>query len=171
LADFVVCAWGLILWITFAIAADLTIAARFQFFYFPAVLAIAAVLLARVWQEAGRDKPWWQAGGKRAVLVVLALNFLGGVTVVSDLGYQKFERPDLMAQAARQFAPPGTQLLLATTHHSHGQIAEMMGVGWQFHQQNHEPAPHFLLAHKEDGSELAAQVLARRSKPFPVPFS
>ena len=169
LGGYAIASIALVLGITYLVGADLTVAARFQFNYFPAIVLLLGAGLASLWQKVESPPSafgnGFRARGKTAVIITLIMGLLGGLTVVSNFGYQKFERPDLlisfMIEAQNTDPEP---ILIATTHQSYGQTAEMIGLAWQFgqlqqtKQNNYLTSPQFLLAHRDD-SQHATQVL------------
>lgn len=57
LSKFLIGAIALILAITYIYGADLTLSARFQFIYFPAIILLLGTILAYLWQEAKFFRP------------------------------------------------------------------------------------------------------------------
>ena len=169
LSRFLASAIALILAFTYLIGADLTISARFQFFYFPAVLLLVGVILAYLWQQPSNQNLLTR--GKYAVLVTLFMGLLGSLTITNNFAYQKVERPDLvvpaMVEAHQNLETP---LLIATIHQTHGQTGEMMGLAWQL-RQFIDLKPQFLLAHADMGDEQkATQILIDAISDIPRPF-
>jgi uncharacterized membrane protein len=125
---------------------DLTLAARFQFFYFPGIIILVAAVLTYCWEQRKTQKV------SNLVIMTLAIAFLGSLTVVNDYGYQKPDRPDLVTPVIReaQQQQPNIPILIATVHKTHEQTGEMMGIAWEWLRQI-EPEitpPQFLLLHK-----------------------
>ena len=168
LCGYAIASLALVLGVTYLFGADLTVAARFQFNYFPAILLLLGVSLASLWQKVELPPSafgnCFRARGKTAVIVALMMGLLGGLTVVSNFGYQKFERPDLLIPVIVEAQIRTEPILIATTYQSYGQTAEMIGLAWQFGQlqrtkrSNYLTSPQFLLAHRDD-SQHATQVL------------
>ncbi len=153
LGGFVLAAIALFFLITYGLGTDLTRGARYNFVYFPAVIMLLGVSLAACWkwQPSDPERPRWglpQLDGKRSVGVVLTIGVLSGLTVVSNLGYQKYYRPEpLISLMQTQSQEP---ILIATTHNTLVQVGEMMGIGWQFRSElNSAAAPQFLFAHQD----------------------
>ncbi|NEQ13699.1 MAG: glycosyltransferase, partial [Moorea sp. SIO3E2] len=73
------------------------------------------------------------------------------ITVVSNLGYQKYYRPDLLVPIIEQQS--SVPILIATTHNTLVQTGEMMGLAWAFQQNADQKLssvnPQFLLAHQD----------------------
>jgi uncharacterized membrane protein len=80
------------------------------------------------------------------------MGLLSGITVVSNLGYQKYYRPDLLLPVMQKAS--SVPVLIATTHNTLVQTGEMMGLAWEFKRANNLPKslvnPQFLLAHQAE---------------------
>lgn len=160
--------------ITYTLGADLTLAPRYQFVYFPAAIALLGFALATSWnrssQEANsiRVQPWrspanvvrrFTSGGKTAVVLIWLMGLLGGVTVTWNLSYLQSIRPDFLVKVIHNVSD--SPVLIATTHQHHGHTGRMMGLAWEF--KHHERSglltspktvsPQFLLAHAELDSQ------------------
>jgi uncharacterized membrane protein len=94
--------------------------------------------------------PWYRLlcpQGQRAVMLIWCVGLLSGITVVENLGYQKYYRPDLLLPLIQQTSHG--EVLITTTHTTLVQVGEMMGLGWQAQLSQHDansPNLHFLLA-------------------------
>nr|WP_041780220.1 glycosyltransferase family 39 protein [Allocoleopsis franciscana] len=92
----------------------------------------------------------WRSTGKLAVALIWLMSFFSGITVISNLGYQKYYRPDLLVPVIQKAS--SAPILLATTHNTLVQTGEMMGLAWEFKRaidvQNSRLKPQFLLAHQ-----------------------
>jgi uncharacterized membrane protein len=92
----------------------------------------------------------YKTNGKRAVALIWLMGLLSGITVVSNLGYQKYYRPDLLVPEMHKMS--SVPILIATTHNTLVQTGEMMGLAWEFKRsliQSSPLKPMFLLAHQE----------------------
>jgi len=192
LGSYVLAAIMLFLGITYGLSADLTIAARYHFVYFPAVIVLVGAVLALCWDAAdlaARTELGWttreqsllhslKARGKKAVALILLMGLIGGLTVVSNLGYQKVERPDLLVPIMQETSQG--PILIATAHKTHEQTGEMMNLGLEFKRsyRSLEPAatsspnypPLFLLAHQELNSNNSTITLQKTLKQLPRPL-
>jgi uncharacterized membrane protein len=186
LGSYVLAAIALLFCITYGLGADLTIAARYHFFYFPAVIVLLAAAITVCWNAsmAAHDLEWTfrqrallhflKARGKKAVAVILLMGFIGGITVVSNFGYQKPDRPDLLVPIIQKVSQ--VPVLIATAHFTHEQIGEMMGLGLEFKRtyRHLNPAatnpPLFLLAHLEPNSQTSIDVLQETINQLPKPI-
>jgi uncharacterized membrane protein len=78
------------------------------------------------------------------------MGLLSGITVVSNLGYQKYYRPDLLVPVIQQVS--SVPVLIATTHNTLVQTGELMGLAWEFkgavNFKESPVKPQFLLAHQ-----------------------
>ncbi|WP_228035058.1 glycosyltransferase family 39 protein [Oculatella sp. LEGE 06141] len=122
--------------------------------------------------------------GRVAVLVVWAIGCLSSLTVVANLGYQKYYRPDLLLPLIQNQS--SVPVLIATTHNTLVQVGEMMGIGWQVLQRQNSTAANaamasrlqvqFLLAHQPQAvcmqdcvaTETLETAIAESSTPLDV---
>lgn len=147
-----------LLLITYGLQADLTIAARYQFIYFPVLLLLVAVALARSPHFA------------RSLTIFAIVGSLGGLTVVNNYGYQKPDRPDQLIPILEASTQAPT-IVIAMAHQTHEQTRELMGLALELHRSHSPLQPNFLLAHFEPADPGAA--LARLEKaiaPLPRPI-
>ncbi len=192
LGGYVLAAIALFLSITYGLSADLTIAARYHFVYFPAVIVLVGAVLALCWDAANlatRIELGWTTGqqsllhflkarGKKSVALILFMGFIGGLTVISNLGYQKPDRPDLLVSTIQKESQ--APVLIANAYKTHEQAGEMMGLGLEFKRsyRSLEPAatsspkhpPLFLLAHQELNSNNSAITLLKTLNQLPRPL-
>lgn len=151
LGGFLIGALAIFLVVIYALGKDLSLAARYHFVYFPALVLLVATALAICWQEANESN--WQARGKKVVVAILLMGFCGGLTVISNYGYQKSQRADLLADyiQARSQMP----VLIAMTYETHAELRKLISVGMEFERSPDEGIePKFLLVKtKEDISQ------------------
>jgi uncharacterized membrane protein len=174
LGDFAIAALVLFFGITYTLGADLTLAPRYQFVYFPVAIALLGAALAISWDattpEVKIEPKLTQRqfsfirlsrkGNKKAVVLILLVGVLGGLTVNWNLGYLQSIRPDLLVNVIQKVSD--SPVLIATTHQHHGHTGRMMGLAWEFkhRDQANSPesreinSPKFLLAHTEPGSPV-----------------
>jgi uncharacterized membrane protein len=139
LGGFVMTAIAIFLGITYLFGIDLMSAFRYNFVYFPAVIVLIAASLTALWKNVQRNQPksgqptlWSNVislGGKRTVVLIGLFSFLGGLTVMTNLGYQKTHRPDVVAAAIQESAE--VPVLVAISHRTHGQTGRLMGIAWE----------------------------------------
>ncbi|BAU63698.1 hypothetical protein STA3757_10650 [Stanieria sp. NIES-3757] len=176
IGNFWLAAIGLILGFAYFLGKDLTLAARFQFFYFPATILLAATIFALSWSQV-LSKKIYILSGKNLTIITIIIGFLGGFTVINNYGYQKPDRPDLIAPVmieAQQIAYPNVPVLVATVHKTHEQTGEMMGIAWEWHkltQNKSIKSPQFLLLHKDQNTNLVTQKLHQIINQFPRPLN
>lgn len=144
---FILSAIALFFIFTYCLGIDLTRGARYNFVYFPAVIVLLGASLAAGWRL--RRKP--------AVVLIWLMGFLSAVTVACNLGYQKYYRPDLFVPLLEKVSD--SPVLIATTHKTHVQIGEMMGIAWEIKRQHSSINPQFLLAHQEENPSTSTAVL------------
>jgi uncharacterized membrane protein len=157
LRDYVFSAIAFCLFFTYILKKDVTLAARFQFFYAPAIILLLGVALAGCWQKRqNQQKFWFSVNGKVAVIIIWLMAALGNITVAWNLGYLQNQRPDILANIIHQVSP--NQVLIATTHLHHGQTGRMMGLAWEFQDL---PAKNlqFFLARKDSDPNTYNQAL------------
>ncbi|VEP17837.1 conserved membrane hypothetical protein [Hyella patelloides LEGE 07179] len=122
---------------------DLTLAARFQFFYFPGAIILVAAILNYCWQQRNSS----------IVVMVIAIAFCGSLSVVNNYAYQKPDRADIVALVIREAQQKNLDapVLIATVHKTHEQTGEMMGIAWEWLRKIKVEViqPQFLLLHKK----------------------
>lgn len=174
--------------ITYGLGRDVTRGARYNFIYFPAVVALLGAVLANLWNRgnlldpATAPKPWisrrWYAPrhqfpktGRTAVLGILFLGFLSAASVAVNLGYEKYYRPEQLAAQMRTYVE--APIIVATDHQTHVQTGEMMGIAREFAlAPNASPytLPQFILVHGEEDPPAAVITLNRVLRQVPRPF-
>ncbi len=128
---------------TYFLNIDLTRGARYAFVYFPAFIVLIAACLKNTWEIPSSSR---KLLGKKAILIILIMGLLSGVTVVSNLGYQKYYRPDLLIPIIE--AQSQVPILIASPHVNLVQIGEMMGIARELKMQKSSLQSSFLLAHE-----------------------
>jgi uncharacterized membrane protein len=108
-----------ILILTFGFQSDLTLAIRFSYPYFPALVLLVAIGLGH----------FWQRGQWLPIAIVLIAGFVGATATMFDLTYLQHHRPDRMADVIADRAE--LPVLLATRHKHHGQTGRLIGVAWE----------------------------------------
>jgi uncharacterized membrane protein len=169
LGGFVLGAIALFFGMAYFLGIDLTRGARYNFVYFPAVTVLIAAAIATLWHGSNppnsklslnpetsplqnpKHSTRFRIAGKPAVGLIWLMGLLSSITVVSNLGYQKYYRPDLLVPAIQQAS--SVPVLIATTHNTLVQTGEMMGLAWEFKRaadaQTSQVQPKFLLAHQD----------------------
>ncbi len=175
LGIFVVGVLVLFLVITYGAGADLTLAPRYQFVYFPAAIALLGAALATYWDTPILGTPDKSApalsqpsvvrpfkrGGKKAVMLIWLMGVMGGLTVAWNLGYLQSLRPELLVKVIQNIS--NSPVLIATTYKHHGQTGRMMGLAWEFKRLDHSDSPasretaspQFLLAKERKASQAS----------------
>ena len=153
LSSFILGAIILFFIFTYFLGIDLTRGARYNFVYFPAVMVLMGVNLAAIWDTKSAEKIRWGVTGKQAVAIIFLMGFISSITVVCNLGYQKYYRPDLFVKLIEKTSQ--NPVLIATTQKTHVQIGEMIGVAREFKLADSNPNLNqnlnvrFILAHQE----------------------
>jgi uncharacterized membrane protein len=100
------------------------------------------------------------------VAIIWFMGLLSGITVVSNLGYQKYYRPDLLVPTIQKASQ--VPVLIATTHNTLVQTGEMMGIAWEFkraaNSQKSPLKPQFLLAHQNQDRCVSVSAQAGRDR-------
>jgi len=132
----------LCLFFTYGLGKDLTLAARFQFLYAPAVILLLAAALGGCWHHLVK--------GKLVSSIIFLIALLGGLTVDWNLGYLQNQRPDILASLINRTSQ--NKVLITTKHIHHGQTGRMMGLAWEFQRKPNFNAQ-FFLAGKDSGNQ------------------
>jgi uncharacterized membrane protein len=171
---------------TYILGMDLTLAGRFQFVYFPAVIALIAAGLSPYWSETpaefilGKQKPAkfasnslknLQSSSKRIVVLFISIGLLSGAIANLNLGYLQNHRPDIMSN---KIATSSTgPIAIATTYKHHGQTGRMIGLAWGLRNLPNIASPLFLLAKDETefhNAQSSATVLTQELSKIERPF-
>jgi len=116
--SFIFCSIAIFFLLTYFVGIDITRGARYSFVYFPAVIILLGVALS------------FYSSVKKDLIVVALVGFCSAITVVFNLGYDKYYRPDLFLPILESNSPPGVVRVIATPYKSLVQIGEMMGIAW-----------------------------------------
>ncbi|MGF1491421.1 MAG: hypothetical protein ACFBSC_02985 [Microcoleaceae cyanobacterium] len=150
---------------TYGFEIDLTLAARYQFTYFPIILVLLATQLFASWQSSKVSSI-----DRKQVILILTAALISSLAVVNNLAYQKADRPDWVAQAIAENSTPEVPTLITTVYKNHEQTGEMMGIAWELNQLGVTPPPKFLLADKAGDAAVPVntldQILNRVSRPI-----
>ncbi|MEH2443921.1 glycosyltransferase family 39 protein [Nostoc sp.] len=175
-AGIVISAIALFFIFAYFFGIDLTRGARYNFVYFPAIVILLGASLAVCWhppkelmeKNGIKSIGKWGINGKKAVMLIWLMGFFSAVTVICNLGYQKYYRPDLFVQLIQQTSP--VPVLIATTHKTYVHTGEMMGVAREFKLANSPQQPLFLLAHQDRDPNTSTIALENTLKKLPRPF-
>ena len=173
LGDFMIGALVLFFVITYTLGADMTLAPRYQFVYFPVAIALIGAALATSWNSLTQPAQmpltphhlsfrvrFSRRGSKTAVIFIWLMALLGGLTVTWNLGYLQSIRPDLMVNVIEKVSD--VPVLIATIHQHHGHTGRMMGLAWEFKHidssnssaSRDTTSPTFLLAQEKSDAQL-----------------
>jgi len=177
----IVGAIALIFFFTYALGIDLTRGPRYNFVYFPAVSVLLAASLAVCWNTPTKSTsnsglallPWlrqdskkhYSLTGRKAVALIWLMGLLSGLTVVGNLGYHKYYRPELLVPLIEQVSQ--SPVLIATTHKTHVQTGEMIGLAREF-KSGSQMNPLFLLADqaKSNSTIVLQHTLTQLARPL-----
>lgn len=102
---------------------NLSLAARYHFVYFPALILIIAVAMANCWRTTQN---------RSLTAIVLTMSLLGSLTVVHNYGYQKSRPTDLTAAFIQNNSTnPAT---IALGHQTHSQTRELIALAYSFNR-------------------------------------
>ncbi|WP_293066728.1 glycosyltransferase family 39 protein [Okeania sp. SIO2B3] len=123
---------------TYIFGIDLTRGARYSFIYFPAVIILVAAILAQIFNQQFVKSKFLNVyicttTGKKAVILIWLMALLSGLTVVSNLGYQKYYRPDLFVSLIEKKSDK--PIVIATTYYTHVETGEFMGIAWNMRKK------------------------------------
>ncbi|MGB3204976.1 MAG: glycosyltransferase family 39 protein [Crinalium sp.] len=180
LGVFVLGAIALFFVISYGLGFDITRGARYNFVYFPAVIVLVGASLAVSWEKISPHNSTRELNfplsslsittGKKAVAIIWLIGLLSAVTVVTNLGYRKYYRPDIIVPIIQQTS--SVPVLIATTHNTIVQTGEMMGIGWEIKKITNSGKPinaQFLLAHQNqnrcEGKECRASDILKQTLP------
>lgn len=121
---------------TYLLNMDITRGARYSFVYFPVVILLVAVALTNM-QIFSQNK---------SLLILGIMGLLSAITVTTNLGYQKYYRPDLLIPIIK--ANSTQNIVIATTHKTLVETGEMMSIAWELKKHNNLPPIKFLLVHQ-----------------------
>ncbi|MGB3650259.1 MAG: glycosyltransferase [Rivularia sp. (in: cyanobacteria)] len=158
--------------ITYFFGIDITRGARYNFVYFPVVILLVGVILAACWHQNTFTSPAFsqlKTNGKTAVTLMWVMGLLSGITVISNLGYQKYYQPDLLIPIIENISKT-KPVLIATTHRSLSQTGEIMGIAAQIKISNSPIDARFLLIPEDQKSDSATKKLIEEIKILPPPF-
>ncbi|MBE9100236.1 glycosyltransferase family 39 protein [Vacuolonema iberomarrocanum] len=181
---FVVGAIAVMLVITYGLNYDLTLAFRYAFIYYPAVLLLIAAALSAYSPNAfktalpvsspsfwGRLRGWLiRPSRHHFVVLVLTMSLVSSLLVVFNLGFLKTHQPDQVVYWMEDDASDRT--LVAMTHRTHAQTGRLMGIGLEWRRVLPDVAePEVLLAHQPPGEPNQALVtLEAAIANYPRPF-
>ncbi len=157
---------ALFFFFTYALGIDLTRGARYNFVYFPTVIVLIGASLAVCWRTHNPNffvkQRFFLPSHKASVTLIWLMGLFSAITVVCNLGYQKYYRPDLLVQLIQNSQVP---ILIATEQKTHVQIGEMMGLAREF-KIAHFTSPKFFLAH-QDQSNTSTDALQKTLNQIP----
>ncbi len=150
-----------LLGVTYLLKLDVTLAPRYQFIYFPAVMALVGLVCAQFWQphpEQHRSTNFWQKQQKAAAIITVSLMVIGAISVNIDAAYRKPENGKAIAQLILENTE-NTPTILSTHYYETAVIRTQMGLAWSLRQM--EPAfdPEFLILDDRNNHKKPTRVL------------
>jgi uncharacterized membrane protein len=180
LEKYLLAAIALFFGITYLLGMDLTLAGRFQFVYYPVVIALVAVSLSSFWQDKTLPKfvfpeqklaKFQLNSSKKIVIVFLSIGLLSGAIANLNLGYLQNHRPDIMSN--RIVENSTARIAIATSYKHHGHTGRMIGLAWGLKNLPKINSPLFFLAQDENqgsnprsSAAILTQELAKIKRPF-----
>jgi uncharacterized membrane protein len=191
LEKYLLAAIALFFGITYLLGMDLTLAGRFQFVYYPVVIALVAVSLSSFWQETTSKKVAAQLkfpeqqqakfqsnlsknlqnNSKRIVITFISIGLFSGAIANLNLGYLQNHRPDLMSKKIAEGST--ARIAIATSYKHHGQTGRMIGLAWGLKSLPNIASPLFFLAQDEErgsnpqsSAAILLQEIAKIERPF-----
>ncbi|MBV5260365.1 hypothetical protein FLX56_18280 [Synechococcus moorigangaii CMS01] len=149
-----------ILGITYILKLDLTLAPRYHFIYFPALMILLGMLLAHLWQEPQCPRIFWPANQRLSVLIIIGLMGFGGVCVNTDLAYRKPENNQAIAQILQENLDWQYPQIFTTHYYELGVVRTQIGLAWALQQRGSNLQPQFLILDNFFKRNSADQVLA-----------
>jgi len=170
---------------TYAFGIDLTRGARYNFVYFPAVSVLLGVSLSVYWTASTKSAPnpgvallprilgqdrqkRLNLAGRKAVALIWSMGLISGITIVCNLGYHKYYRPEILVPLIQKVSQ--SPALIATTYKTHVQIGEMMGLAREFKLSGSSATPLFLLAHQAHNPNPSTTALQHTLTQLPRPL-
>jgi uncharacterized membrane protein len=162
----------LFLIIIYGLQKDVSLAARYQFVYFPVFILILGSGLGVIWKQPTIPNYSWvslppilQANGKKIVIITLIMGCLGALTVGGNYGFQKSQQSDRLASYIINQAK--IPVIIAMTQQTHAETRSLMGLGLEFKRQKAKKLPEFMLVKKTDyPSPALATTLTKIQHPF-----
>lgn len=150
--------------ITYAFGIDITRGARYSFIYFPPMILLIGIALTTIWQNEqfksaslipkkiylylSKITPSQQ---QLTVIIIWFIGLLGAITVLVNLGYQKYYLPNRLVKVIEKNSQ--TPALIVAPYISLSQTGEIMGIAWESVQQQIKPSPQFIIL-KQDDTEI-----------------
>ncbi|MGA0197712.1 MAG: hypothetical protein ACO3NK_01050, partial [Prochlorotrichaceae cyanobacterium] len=161
---------GLIfLGLIYGLNSDLSVAPRYQFVYFPAL--ILGFGLAFAWQ--GFQYPQ----SRKTLISLYGIALLGSFSVSTNLAFQKSEQSDrFLANLIENYPLSSAQtlpLIFTTPYENHGDTGYLMSLAWQWQHDRQAPGfpftaePQFLLLSDQSAeNDRLASILEERQEPY-----
>ncbi|MGK7930103.1 MAG: glycosyltransferase family 39 protein [Microcystaceae cyanobacterium] len=150
--------------VTYGFGIDITRGARYSFIYFPPIILITGIALATIWQNIYFDTTQLispklftylsnliPSQSKLTVIIIWFMGFIGAITVLVNLGYQKYYNPTHLVKVIKETSAVST--LVVAPYISLSQTGEIMGIAWESVQQNVENSPNFIIL-KQDNTDV-----------------
>ena len=198
LVSIMVSAIAIYLGTAYFLGIDITRGARYHFAYFATFLTLTSSSLIYCWDydnqinnsslfsqnnlplksikfEKSKDiflidvQQIFRRNRRSTVIIIWLVGLLSSLTIVNNLGYQKYYRPELLLPIIQETS--NVPVLIAATHESLVQTGEIMGIAWQLQQQEKTSNIKFLLISRiTKKPELANKKLQEIVAKLPYPL-
>ena len=157
--------------VIYGMGKDISLAARYHFVYFPALILLLAIALANCKLRATSYS--YSKTHNKVVNIILIMALLGSLTVVTNFGFQKSRRSDSLAAYIQQTAKAPT--LIAMSHNTHSEIRELVALASSFRRfeiiEHRSTAPLFVLVsndriEQENFASNLKQILRTQDRPL-----
>lgn len=163
---------------------DITRGARYHFAYFAALLTLTASSLVYCWKNNNKNSQqtckkatsfrkifinFFSRDCRSTVVIFWLVGLLSSLTVITNLGYRKYYRPELLLPIIQENS--SVPVLIAATHESLVQTGEMMGIAWELQKNQQKSNIKFILVTKKDkNAEQATKKLQEVVRKIPRPL-
>ncbi|MGB2926730.1 MAG: glycosyltransferase family 39 protein [Limnothrix sp.] len=153
-----------LLGIVYLLKLDLSLAPRYHFTYFPAVILLLSILSANFWQPVENNQialKFWQRSNKQTAIILVSLMLISSLSVNFDLAYRKPEDSKAIAQKVLRDLEDQQPAILSTHYYEIAVIRTQIGLAWELHNLNSTFAQQFLLLDNFRAKNKPAQILKK----------
>ncbi|BAW95741.1 hypothetical protein NIES970_06540 [[Synechococcus] sp. NIES-970] len=149
-----------ILGIIYISKRDISLAPRYYFIYFPALMILLGVLFKYLWQQVPDPRKIWFLRQRPSTLMIIFLMALSSWFVNVDLAYHKPQNNQAIAQILQENLNWNYPQIFVTHYFELGVVRTQMGLAWALHQRDANLRPQFLILDNFFKQNSADQVLA-----------
>jgi uncharacterized membrane protein len=140
---------------TYIFSLDLTLAPRFYFIFFPAVIILLALSLAGLWENSFQNRS--QLSNKTIVIFIWLIALSGGIAAVFNLGYLQSHRPDIFIATLKKNSENPAVIAIPFKHHGH--TGRMTAIAWGLKDLPEGEKTKFFLVHQNIEKESYDQTI------------